>query len=99
MKKLFLLFSFFLYMPSFAVCSINPDESICTLPDFKTNIKPMFQNTNAEANINGIQTPLQPFKEETVDKKRIPNNELMKYDSGCQFGVCVQDLKQNLPKN
>lgn len=99
MKKILVLLFFYLCIPSYGMCTIGAEESICTLPDFKSNNTPMFQNTNAEANINGIQTPLQPFKEETFDKSRVPNNELMKYDSGCQFGICVQDLKQNLPKN
>lgn len=99
--RIILIFSFLiLAVPVHALCSINAEDSVCVLPNFNTNNTHLFQNTNIETNLNNKQTPLQPFQQgDLFNKTPTPNNKLMKYDSGCQFGICVQDLKQNLPNN
>ncbi len=98
MKKLLIIFLLVFVLPSYATCPINNGESVCSLPDFGSNSKPIFQNTTTEANVNNTQTTLQPlYKDDLFEKIRTPNNKLMQYDSGCQFGVCVQDLNQNIP--
>lgn len=100
MKKLFILLQLIFVMPSFALCSIESTESICTLPKFNTNnSSSVFKNTNAEANLNNTNQPmLQPLqRDDLFEKIKTPNNELMKYDSGCQFGSCLQDLNKNIP--
>ena len=98
MKKLLIVFLLIFIMPSYATCPVNSGESVCSLPDFGSNSKPLFQNTKIEANINNTQTPLQPlYKDDLFEKIRTPNNELMQYDSGCLFGVCVKDLNQKIP--
>lgn len=100
MKRLLILSLLYLAMPAYALCSVDAENSVCALPNFNTNKTHLFQNTNKEANLNSIQTPLQPFRHDNLfNEPNIPNNELMKYDSGCQFGLCVQDLKQNIPYN
>ena len=97
MQKTLFLSLLYIVMPSYALCSLDAENSVCTLPDFNTNNTLLFQNASVQTNINNNQTPLQPFKQENLfNKTNIPNNILMKYDSGCQFGVCVQDLRQNL---
>ena len=98
MKKLFIFLQLLIVMPVFAMCPIDAGESVCSITDFKNNTTSIFQNTAFESNLNNNQTQLQPLQKENLfDKTRIPNNELMKYDSGCQFGSCLQNLKENLP--
>ena len=98
MKNLLLVYAFIITMPSYALCSIDAENSLCSLPDMGTRNMPIFKNINTEANLNKKPLQLQPFQnQESLDQMKLPNNELMKYDSGCQFGVCIQDLQQNLP--
>jgi hypothetical protein len=94
------LFLLIFTMPVYALCPIDSGESVCSLPDFKQNSTQIFQDINSEKNLNDNQTQLQPLqKDDLFNKMRAPNYELMKYDSGCQFGTCVQDLKQNIQGN
>ena len=92
-----LIFLILFTPPTFALCPIDSGESVCSA-DFKHNTTSIFQNKNYESNLGDTHSPLQPLQKENLfDKTRMPNNELMQYDSGCQFGNCVQNLKENLP--
>lgn len=99
MKQIYiilLLLSFII--PSFALCPIDSGESVCSIADFKTNSTSVLQNTKLESNLNDNYIPLQPLQKENLfNKIRTPNNELMQYDSGCQFGTCVQNLNEKFP--
>lgn len=98
MKQLFILLLLLFTPTSFALCPIDSGETVCSITNFKNNSTSIFQNTNKESNLSETQIQLQPLQKENLfDKTRTPNNELMQYDSGCQFGNCVQSLKDNLP--
>ena len=77
--------------PAYALCPIDAGETVCTLPEFREHISPSYQ---IDSSIGGVGQPnieLQPLKrKDPMDQMRSPNNKL-NYNSGCQFGVCVQD--------
>ena len=100
MKK-FLIFSILITIQSvFAACSIdNESDAVCSLPEFRQQITPIFKQssgTNSEA--SGIE--LQPLnRTDPIEQMRGPNN-MTNYNSGCQFGVCLQNPKDSrLPDN
>jgi len=97
MKYLLTILSIVFVIPCYALCPVDAGESVCTLPNFKTNNIQSFQNKKTENILNNSPSQLQPLqRDDLFEKMRTPNNELMKYDSGCQFGSCVQDLNQNI---
>lgn len=101
MKK-FLILSFFLIStPVFALCSIDAGESICSLSNpNNSNSLPIFQSPNAASNINNSQKQLQPIQQNNLNSPlKQQNNSIMKYNSGCQFGTCVQDVNNSKEEN
>ena len=92
MKKYLLLSALLISLPSFSACSIESGEKVCTLPDFREQVQPIFNNNTK---IGAPNVNLQPLsREDPINQMRGPNNTL-NYNSGCQFGVCLQDPKQS----
>lgn len=102
MKK-YLVISIFLFsLPSFAACPIDGGDTVCSLPSFREQVSPVFKETNTLGNFNSNQPngQLQPLnREDPINQMRGPNNNL-NYNSGCQFGVCLQNPNESrLPVN
>ncbi len=99
MKKYLIIIAFFT-LPSFAACPIESGETVCSLPSFREQIKPTYQS-NSPSNANSEpNSPLQPLsRQDPINQMRSPNNNL-NYNSGCQFGVCLQNPNESrLPIN
>ena len=99
MKKFLIFFALFLILPVNALCLIDGGEAVCSISDVNTSL-PTFQNPNSSSNINNSQKPLQPFKTEgSINSINQPDMNNMNYNTGCQFGTCVQDLINTNNKN
>ena len=98
MKKLTLLFTLLIVSPAFALCSIDFNESVCSLPDGKNNILPIFQNENTETNLQKTQPQLKPFQE-TGNYTSMDDNNIFNNQTGCQFGVCNQGFTKTLQQD
>ena len=95
MKKLLTILCLILFsLPSMALCSIESGESLCSLPDFRGQVSPSLKENNI-----GTQNPniiLQPLnRQDPIDQMRGPNNSL-KYNSSCQFGICMDKPNRTL---
>ena len=104
MKKFLLIFMFmfFVSIQSYALCPIDADgESVCSLSDFSNNQKPIFQTQNSGIDINNTHGSIKPIQSENGLNNKLPSSSdsIMKYNSGCQFGICVQDLNNTKNKN
>lgn len=100
MKKYIILCAFLTNLPSYSTCSLD-GESVCTLPEFRQQVSPIFkQSTGIQTNIDNSPGQLQPLnRTDPMNDIRGPNNN-MNYNSGCQFGVCLQNPNQSrLPDN
>lgn len=101
MKNLILLSILLMPVSAFGVCSIDSidsGESVCSLPNFREQVRPVYDSSNG-GNTNINNPKLQPLKrEDPINQMRGPNNSL-NYNSGCQFGTCLQDPnKSRLPE-
>ena len=102
MKKLFLLLILYIVsMPiSYSLCPVEEGESVCTLPMDTTQVVPLFTNPNAGTAMTNTQLNLQPFSQENPEAMMRGQNSELNYNSGCQFGTCLQNPNQNrLPLN
>ncbi len=98
MKKLFVLPAFLIVLPIYALCPIEGGETVCSLPEFRGQTTPIFQQVNPELNINTPQVKLQPLnRADPIEQMRGPNNNI-NYNSGCQFGMCLQNPNNTLQK-
>ena len=99
MKKFLIIFLFFISLPSYALCPID-GESVCSITNFN-NKAPIFQVPNSENNLSNPQGVVQPMRQENTLNNQIyeQSDSIMKYNSGCQFGMCVQDLNNTKNKN
>ena len=99
MKKYFVYTLLLTTIPAYSACPIDPisGESVCTLPSFREQVSPVFNN-NSSTNLNNPAGKLQPLsRQDPINQMRGPNNDL-NYNSGCQFGVCLQNPnKSRLP--
>ena len=95
MKKYLILSALFVILPSYSACAID-GESVCTLPEFRQQVTPMFkQSTGIQPNIDNTPGQLQPLnRADPINSMRSPNNDL-NYNSGCQFGVCLQNPNES----
>ena len=99
MKKFLLFFALCFVLPVNALCPIEAGENVCSISDVNTSL-PAFQNPNSSSNINNTQKQLQPFKTEgSINGINQPDMNNMNYNTGCQFGSCVQDLTNTNNKN
>ena len=101
MKKYFALLYLLFVIPSYAVCPLdNAENAVCTLPEFREQITPIFQQNNGlSPNISTPAFQLTPLnRADPINQMRESNNNL-NYSSGCQFGVCLQNPeKSKLPE-
>lgn len=99
MKKFaVLLFSLFITMPVHALCPVDSGEKVCSIPQFRQQVSPIFRDRNTGTDLSNPQVQLQPLdRSSSMEQMRGPNNNL-NYNSGCQFGICLQDPnKSRLP--
>ena len=96
MEKFFLIcFSLSIIVPSYALCPIESGESVCSLPQLREQVSPIFKDTSVGTTMSNPQVNLQPLsRESSIEQMRGPNNNL-NYNSGCQFGMCLQDPNQS----
>ena len=95
MKKTLVILSLFLILPAFSACPIEGGETVCSLPNFREQVNPVLDVGKEAGNIKTPSVQLQPLqREDPINQMRTPNNSL-NYKSGCQFGVCLQENKQN----
>lgn len=84
-------------IPSFALCPIDENNTVCTLPMYREQVLPIYQEKGGIYNYgNNPNVHLQPIKrEDPITNMRNPNNEL-NYNSSCQFGVCLPTVNDTL---
>ena len=93
MKKFLLIISLTILSPTYASCLIDSIDSVCSLPEFRQEHTPIFKENNINTSNPSIQ--LQPLgRTDPMDKMRESNNSL-NYNSGCQFGICVQNPNES----
>ena len=83
------------------MCPVEADgESVCSITNFN-NKAPIFQSPASENNLSKPQGIVQPMRQENALNNQIyeQSDSIMKYNSGCQFGICVQDLNNTKNKN
>ena len=99
MKKFaVLLFALLIVIPAYALCTVDSGEKVCSIPQFREQVSPIFRDRSNGTNMSNPQVQLQPLnRESSMEQMRGPNNNL-NYNSGCQFGICLQDPnKSRLP--
>lgn len=91
MKKFYLIPAILIVLPIYALCPIEGGEKVCSLPEYGEQAAPIFQQTNPTVNIENTNPQLQPLgRTNPIEQMRGPNNKL-NYNSGCQFGMCLQN--------
>ena len=99
MKKFLIILIMCFILPVNALCPIDGGEAVCSISDVNTSL-PAFQNPNSSSNINNLQKQLQPLKTEgSINNINQQDMNNMNYNTGCQFGTCVQDLTNINNKN
>lgn len=101
MKKFLLICILLVSSPVFSLCSIDSSsDSICSISGMGSN-SPIFQTPNSGLEMNNSQEVMKPLQQENSLNKALPasSDSIMKYNSGCQFGICVQDLNNTKNKN
>ena len=96
MKKFLLIITLLFISPMvFATCPIDMQNTVCTVPDFRENLSPIY---NPKANINEFSnTPearLNPANRDDIQRSYrefAPIKNELNYNTDCQFGVCLQD--------
>ena len=98
MKKI--LISMFLVsfiIPSYALCPVDNGEKVCTLPDVRQEYRPTYSGRFPVG--EQPSTELQPLqRKDPLDQMRAPNNSF-NYNSGCQFGVCINETERRFNLN
>ena len=95
MKKYLLIMIFTVAIPAYAACPIDTSgETVCSLPEFRQQVTPIFNDSN-NLNLSNPSVNLQPLtRTDPIEQMRGPNNNL-NYNSGCQFGVCLQNPNES----
>ena len=95
MKKFFILLAILLLPSAYSSCPIENGATVCTLPEFREQITPIY---NPKSNINEFsgspEARLNPIDHNEIQKelKRFtPGETGYAYNSSCQFGVCLQN--------
>lgn len=98
MKKLFIITSILivsLCLPSFATCSIEENETVCSLPDFREKVSPIYNpNSNITEFSGSPEARLAPLDRSDIRNESgsfAPTESNFNYNSSCQFGVCLQN--------
>ena len=93
MKKFLYVMLLSGFVSSSAVCPIDFDgETVCSINNYKDSNVPIFQQNNAERNMQSQQTNLQPFNQKnSIGQSKEAESINRKNNAGCQFGICVQN--------
>ena len=102
MKKFFTIISLLCFtLPLNAMCPIDDNATVCTLPGFRAPFTPTY---NPQSNINEFaDTPearLKPIQRDDVIQEQTrefaPIESNFNYNSSCQFGVCLKNREKPL---
>ena len=100
MKKFLLILSLLIVLPSFAACSIDIGESVCSLPNVREPFSPIFSsNENISDFSDSPVIRLNPIKHGEIEsefRNFSPNESNYNYNSSCQFGVCMENRNNTL---
>ncbi len=95
MKKFLILSAFLLTLPAFAACPIEGGETVCSLPGFREQMTPTYNpNSNISEFSDTPEARLNPIDRSDIEqemKRFSPAESDYSYNSGCQFGVCMQN--------
>ena len=91
MKYVLNAFLIFSITPAFALCPIDSNESVCTLPNAQQNGSLLFQNNTNQT--NKTQNMLQPRDNSSSANNMLNNNKNLQRNPNCMFGTCLNDLK------
>ena len=95
MKKLLFLFIIFISIPVYSACLVDTGgETVCSLSNIRNNTLQNTNNQSLQTEVDNLHETFKPIQQNHDLNKPFPqtNNPLMQYNSGCQFGICVQDL-------
>ena len=107
MKKLLLFLSIFFIAPAWALCSVDSNETICSLSDSSSmsSDMPLFkmQNStgiNSENNMNNPANIIIPTGlNNSLNKTQNPSGVHMQGSLGCQFGNCNRGANNDFLEN
>ena len=93
MKKFLVLLTMFVSLPVFAVCPVEGGETVCTLPNFREKFQPVYSPNNSISEFSGSpETRLKPLDKSVRQFNEFtPSGNGNSYNSGCQFGICLQN--------
>ena len=108
MKRLLIIFVFFMSMPAWSMCPIGT-ESVCNLPANTNSSMPIFQNRagvgssgveNSDLNMNNSDTTFRSGSlNSSFSQTQNQSGVQMQGSLGCQFGNCNQGVNNPfLPK-
>lgn len=89
MKKFLFISVIFLSMPVFAVCPLNPDGSVCSLPD-KQTLVPFEANNHSFSEAQKTQLSM-PDNHADFGQLQSPKGLQMQGSLSCKFGNCTQN--------
>ena len=93
MKKSLIFSAVLLSLPVFALCPIENGETVCSLPNFREQVQPIYKESPSAKFAPNVK--LQPLnRTDPIEQMRGPNNNL-NYNSGCQFGVCLRNPNES----
>lgn len=100
MKKFLIYSAILIALPSYAVCSIEGGETVCSLPGFREQVSPIYSpQTNINEFSGSPEARLKPMERSDirVQTENFPKVESnYNYNSNCQFGVCLMDRNNTL---
>ena len=107
MKKLLFFLSLVFISPAWALCSVDSNESVCSVSDFSSSASdmPLFkmQNTSGINSGNNINNPANIIKptglNNSLNKTQNSNGVHMQGSLGCQFGNCNRGANNDFLEN
>lgn len=95
MKKIFLSLAFIIALPSLGMCSIDSNNTVCSLPNLREQTEPIYNPGYGISEFsNSPEARLQPLDRKDIiqpSNDKSPSGSNFNYNSSCQFGVCLQN--------
>ena len=95
MKKIIIIAIYLLSLPAFSMCSVDSDNTVCALPDFREEVEPIYNPGYGISEFsNTPEARLKPLDRKDIirqSKEFSPSGSEFNYNSSCQFGVCLQN--------
>ena len=95
MKKILIILSMLLAYPSFASCPVDDSATVCSLPGFREQVSPVYQQeTSIREFADTPEVRLKPLERDDISpslKTVAPAGSNFNYNSSCQFGICLQN--------